>query len=103
MSDIFSAIYIDLFYENLARSGTEVDLPELVSSVALLIREMSRAAASQRLDHLRRRTTDPRTRFRLEAASSRIAAGDELPFHHPADWAASFVMGAPVIHIQEQN
>ncbi len=99
VSDIFTALYVDLFYEGFAAAGARIDVPELVGSVGSRMRDMTRADAAQRLAALRRLAADPKTRFRLEAASATMAAGDEHPFGHAADWAAFYVMGAPVIHL----
>lgn len=102
ISDTLTALYVELFYAELAGTEGRIDLAELTYGVARRLREMSRAEAAEWLMRLRASTSDPRARFRLEAAADGIAGGEERPFAHPADWAAFFVLGAAdVVHQPE--
>jgi CHAT domain-containing protein len=103
VSDVFTALYVDLFYAAFARAGTRIDVADLVRTIGEQMRDMTRTDASARLKALRGRTSDARARFRLEAASAAIARGDEHPFSHPIDWAAFFVLGTPVVNVEEQQ
>jgi CHAT domain-containing protein len=102
VSDELTALYVDLFYAAFVQAPQPVDLAMIVQSVAKRLRTMPKGEAAAMLDDLRRRTSDPRARFRLEARADVIAEGEEYPFSHSYDWAAFYVTGNNELRIEEE-
>ncbi len=104
VSDVMTALYVDLFYEALAAAAgpelqNRVDIPRLVHSVSSRLRGMSRETAADHLRQIRSRVSDGRARFRLEAYIDKLSNGEEFPFHRPYEWAAFYAIGAPGISL----
>lgn len=97
VDDVTTALYADKFYAVLAESDSVVDLAAVAYDTATYLRDLTRERAARCLADLRKRTTDPKARFRLEAATDRIASGAEMPFASPYDWGAFYVTGASEI------
>jgi hypothetical protein len=53
--------------------------------------------ALRRVEALRAGAPTGRSRFLLESAAARLAAGPERPFSDPYDWAPLFVVGEPLV------
>ena len=91
--DVLTALYADLFYEEIARSPQHANIPAVVRKVGKRLQTMKKAEAASLLNDIRQRTPNPEARFRLEAHAHKILQGDEYPFSHPYDWAAFYVTG----------
>jgi CHAT domain-containing protein len=93
VGDELTALYVDLFYQTLAKAPQPADVGKVVRKVGRRLRRMKRERAVVLLKRLRRQTASPLARFRLEAFAARIAAGEPYPFEHPFDWAAFYATG----------
>jgi tetratricopeptide (TPR) repeat protein len=92
-------LFFDLFYAALTRTSETADVPALVQQAQRRLRRMRREEAAARLSALAATAGDRAARLTLDAASRRVAQGDERPFSHPYDWAAFHVVGAPVLAV----
>jgi tetratricopeptide (TPR) repeat protein len=93
VGDELTALYVDLFYEALAKAPQPADVGKVVRKVGRRLRRMKRERAVVLINRLRRQTASTQARFRLEAFAAHIAAGDPYPFEHPYDWAAFYATG----------
>jgi CHAT domain-containing protein len=105
VSDVLTALYVDLFYEALAKAASPghrkgINVPGLVHEVSTRLREMRREDVAGRLEQIRSRVRDARARFRLEAYAARIRQGEQFPFQHAYQWAAFYASGAPEISLE---
>jgi CHAT domain-containing protein len=94
VSDALTALYVDLFYEQLAQSLPVADVAAVVRRTGEELRAMTRRDVAARLAEIEGRTSDPAARFHLEAFAAEIEGRGARPFAHPCDWAAFYVTGA---------
>lgn len=93
VSDVLTALYVDLFYEEIARSPQHANIPAVVMKVGKKLQTMKKAEAASLLNDIRQRTPDSEARYRFEVHAHKILQGDGYPFSHPYDWAAFYVTG----------
>jgi CHAT domain-containing protein len=94
VDDALTALFVDLFYEQLADDSSVCRLPAAVRSASLAIRDMRRDEACQRVGAIRDRAGDAAAEFQLDVFVERLRNGPDLPFVHPFDWAAFYIIGA---------
>jgi hypothetical protein len=96
----FTALYADVFYEQLA--GGTADLAAAVRQTRHLLRTAGKADVSRRLDRLAGavRATDPRAAFVLEAYRHKITTQHgEHPYGSPWEWASFYAVGGGTINL----
>jgi CHAT domain-containing protein len=102
VSECIAALYVDLFYAELAARRGRVDVADVARIVADELRTMDAAEARTRLDALRRRCDDPLARISIEAfANDALARRGPQPFSEPLDWAAFHVLGKGELILEE--
>jgi tetratricopeptide (TPR) repeat protein/CHAT domain-containing protein len=94
VDDVTSAVFAQVFYEELLAHCGEIDLNALVSQVRQALRGMTSAEAARRTRALAARAERAGTRFKLEAEAYRIESTGTPPFAEPMSWAAFHVLGA---------
>jgi CHAT domain len=101
VSETAAALFVQLLYEELG-SQEVADLPVLVKRSARRLRELTGAAASERLLELRGNVDGGRCRIRLEAYGRGLARrGSECPFAGPAAWASFYHVGARFLRFRD--
>jgi hypothetical protein len=96
VGDALGALFVDMLYAGLAEraaDGGDVDVAALVQATRDELRTLGRDAAVDRIDALRRATSDPIARFTLEAFCADVTRRNETPFYDPYDWAPFFATG----------
>jgi CHAT domain-containing protein len=98
VADPFAALYVDLFYDELARAGRTVDVVAVNRALARRVRQMGRDEARAILLRLADATSDGRAAFTLEAYASRL---EDPPFADAWQWAAFYVTGQGTVTKEE--
>jgi hypothetical protein len=95
VSDVLSALFVDLFYADLAAGAGHgpLDVTTVARKAAAALRAMTRDGVIARLDTIQRRVADPLVDFGIDAYKQKIASGEETPFSHPYSWASFHVLG----------
>ncbi len=96
VDEALAAIWIEGFYARLAAAGPHVDLAALVRETGEELRDMSAAAARERLLALADSVDDPFAAMELEAYAHRLP---EPPFADPGQWAAFYLIGRPTLEL----
>jgi CHAT domain-containing protein len=93
VSDVLSALYVDLFYAELVLKRGWRSVVTIVRGAAKTLREMRREEAVARLGNIQRRVDDPFVEFEIDAYKEKLASGEDYPFSHPYAWASFHVLG----------
>jgi hypothetical protein len=97
--DHVALIFVDLFYEQLAREAV-ADVPRLVREASRALEKMTGTEASERLTAIRDLLDFPRARLRLEAYAGQLKQRmAEKPFARPDAWAAFYHTGARFLEL----
>lgn len=100
VSDVLSALYVDLFYAGLMSERGRRSVATVVTATAKALREMAREDAITRLGAIQRHVSDPFARFEIDAYKDKLESGEEFPFAHPYAWASFHVLGRPDVLIE---
>jgi CHAT domain-containing protein len=101
VSDVLSALYVDLFYAELVLKRGRRSVATIVRAAAKTLREMSREEAVARLGNIQRRVDDPFVEFEIDAYKEKLASGEDYPFSHPYAWASFHVLGRGDVLLSE--
>ncbi|MEA3277098.1 MAG: CHAT domain-containing protein [Pseudomonadota bacterium] len=94
VSDRFTALYVDLFYEALAAAEPSIDVATLVRQVGRQLQKMKRETAAEHVEQLAATAEDLWIELQLSAYAEKLKSGDAEPFRFAYDWASFYVVGA---------
>jgi CHAT domain-containing protein len=102
VDEVFTALYVNLFYEEFARTPKSISLLDVIKNIRHRLQKMKKEEAAALLDDMSRRTSYIGIKGLLRMQSNRILKSKEpFPFHHPYYWASFFIAGKEKLFFEE--